>query len=303
VLYGPTSFPDLVKHSIDNADFAYIDDIFAEPDPHFMQVARQKRMNLFSAIFQRIDESVRKLESFTIESVEGFQEIENNFFKALEQYPSFLQQITSLTMLNFGWSNAERYASGDYTIIITCLRILKHTTSLRTLTYQAVGSNHYMRNEYFPPVPQHLDTTSNYPHLTSLTILHDVVLFEDLYIIGTSTSLQSLSLQNCSLAYPSYHGYIRSYRPTAAPLTYLGLSCCALKPLGMLGDSDYFLTLLETFTNLRTLELKHSIRGRLHEFDPAVIQDMLPGINVIGAGFKKSPPQPQQPELDFSDLF
>lgn len=301
MLYGPTSFPDLVKHSIDNADFAYIDDIFAEPDPHFMQVARQKRMNLFSAIFQRIDESVRKLESFTIESVEGFQEIEDNFFKALEQYPSFLQQITSLTMLNFSWSNAKRYASGDYTIIITCLRILKHTTSLRTLTYQAVGSNHYMRNEYFPPVPQHLDTISNYPHLTSLTILHDVVLFEDLYIIGKSTSLQSLSLQNCSLAYPSYHGYIRSYRPTAAPLTYLGLSCCALKPLGTLGDSDYFLPLLETFTNLRTLELKQSIRGRLHEIDPAVIQDMLPGINVIGAGFKKSPPQ--QPELDFSDLF
>lgn len=105
---------DLIKHSIDNAEFAYIDDIFAEPDPHFVQVARQKRINLFNTMFQRIEQSAMKLDTFTLDYVEGFDETKEHFFGAIERYPAFLNQITSLRVSHFCMDDLGRYVADIY---------------------------------------------------------------------------------------------------------------------------------------------------------------------------------------------
>lgn len=101
---------------MDNADFAYIDNLFAAPDPRWVQISKQKNMNLFNAIFQRVDQCVRKLDSFSLEGIEGFNEVKEDLFSALERYPAFIQQITSLKVLNIDQVDALRYVLGYYNI-------------------------------------------------------------------------------------------------------------------------------------------------------------------------------------------
>lgn len=84
----------------DVASSDYIDDLFSEPDPRLIEVLKVQQIPVFHKIFQQVDLSRRKFDKFVLQATDGFADIKEDFFSGLEAYPSFIQQITSLTAIH-----------------------------------------------------------------------------------------------------------------------------------------------------------------------------------------------------------
>jgi hypothetical protein len=90
----------MVAQAADIASSAYIDDLFSEPDPRLVEVSKVQQMPIFHKIFEQVNLSHRKFDTFVLHATDGFEDVKEDFFSGLELYPSFIQQITSLTAID-----------------------------------------------------------------------------------------------------------------------------------------------------------------------------------------------------------
>ncbi len=98
----------MVTQASDIASSAYIDDLFSEPDPRLVEVTKVQQLPIFHKIFKRVSLSRHRLDKFVLHATDGFQDIKEDFLSAMEKYPAFIQQITSLTAINVKFEDLAR---------------------------------------------------------------------------------------------------------------------------------------------------------------------------------------------------
>ncbi len=104
----PIALQNMVAQAADIASSAYIDDLFSEPDPRLVELSKVQQLPIFHKIFERVSLSRRKLDKFVLYAAEGFDDIKEDFFSAIEKYPSFIENITSLTAIDVRREDLER---------------------------------------------------------------------------------------------------------------------------------------------------------------------------------------------------
>ena len=68
-------------------------------------------------MFERIDQSAIKLDKFSLDYAEGFDEMKEHLFGALERYPSFMNRLTSLRINGLAHKDAERLVADTSSVI------------------------------------------------------------------------------------------------------------------------------------------------------------------------------------------
>jgi hypothetical protein len=109
----PKEISDLVVKTADIASYDYgmaDANLFSFDDTPRQEVIKAEKSDfkVFDFIFEKVDQSVRKVDYFTVENTDGFGDISDDFISALERYPGFFQQLRKLTLTRLENSQVQR---------------------------------------------------------------------------------------------------------------------------------------------------------------------------------------------------
>jgi hypothetical protein len=197
VTLDPASLSNMVAQAADIASSAYIDDLFSEPDPRLVEVSKVQRMPIFHKIFEQVNLSHRKFDTFVLHATDGFEDVKEDFFRGLELYPSFIQQITSLTAIDVKVQDLVRF--------------LKLTPHVRHLDWQVHNKNfpYNLQRAKLPPITSlvlrkcHcqlwnflLHLSFDLPSLISLDLVDCVFRTQRFHFIKLNSSLERVGFLN-----------------------------------------------------------------------------------------------------------